>query len=396
MAQDITQNVLAAYVTFGAEGNAQALQVDGWSVPESGFTWSTGDGSRIRIPYRPGRGRLTLEISVIPMRAPGVAPQVLTVLVNGVACGTETVDLECTLGFLLHNVPPGPGGDIELGLHHPGAAAPADYVGGTDTRRLGVAVQEIVLQWLPDERPFTPRRRGSLALRPPALLAEMVRGCTGLAAADLLPYFESIGNNCEFGLVQRMYQVEQLGLLRFGGIAPADLLRGLDTGFDRIDDPAQITLLTESNAGREEYVIRSERYRAQFHSFTSTATPPDEMRRKMVAHLGLLRRKFEETLQGGQSIFVLHHPSCASVAQVRPFLNVLRSWGPTALLFVTADDQPVGSVDQLAADLFQGHIDQLMPQDHPDQINDAAWLSICANTYRMWREGGGGRALDDE
>ncbi len=378
----------AAYVRFGVAGDAAALQIDGWSVPEDGFTWSLGEGSRIRIPYRAGQGTLWLELTVTPMRAvPAVPHQVLTVVVDGTQCGTETVGMACTLAFPLRGIAGGSSGEIELCLMHPGAAVPADCTESDDQRRLGVAVHEILLHWHPAEPDFTPRFRSALPVPHPDMLFENVRGCTGLDPAALMFQFESIGHNCEFGLVQRILKAEPLGLLRFGGIPPADLLRGLDCGFDGIDDPAQIAFDTEVNEGRDEYVVRADRYAMRFHSFVSVAdTPHAEMLHKMAVHLSFLRRMFEEKLRGGETIFVLHHAACGSVAQVRPFLNVLRSWGPTALLFVTAGTGEMGSVDQVAADMFHGHIDRFMTQFDANEINAPAWLSICANTYRMWRE----------
>jgi hypothetical protein len=393
---------LAAHVQFGTGGNALPLQGEGWSVPEQGFTWSIGQSSRLRIPYIAGTGTLNLEMTLSPMWVEEKVPlQELVLRINGVEYEKEIFDHGyTTMGFPLRDIPSGQGGELDIVCLHPKAAAPADHIGGYDYRRLAIGFHEILLVWQPPEPEFPLRSRPPLPVPHPDMLPEMVRGCTALSAPELIKKFESLGHNCEFGLVQRILQAEPIGLLRFGGIAPKDILRGLEQGFEGIDDPTQITLLTEMNAGTEQYVIRCERYGMQFHSFHATAeTPPERMRERMSQHLGLLRRKFVEDMHAGDKIFVLHHPACNSVAQVRPYLNLLREYGPSALLFVTPaqkdsarkrKDASSGSADQIAPDLFQGHIDFMMQQNDPKRISAPAWLSLCANTYRLWRESGGG------
>jgi hypothetical protein len=380
---------LAAHLLFGAAGNAGPCQISGWSTPEDGFTWCTGETSQLNIPYRPGSGTLTLELMLMPLRiSPTTPSQRLTILINDASCASETIATACSLAYPLRAVPPG-AGQLAMTLHHPDAASPADLFGGNDHRRLAIALFEIRLYWQPAEPAITPRYRPPLCVPQPGSLPEAVRGCTALSPADLMFRFESIGNNCEFGLVQRRLNAEPVGLLRFAGIWPEHLLQGLRTGFEGIDDPAQIYLETEQNAGREEYVVCCQSYGVRFHSFMPVSeTPPDAMRQKMAAHLKFLRRKFLEQLAAGTSIFTLHHPACATEAQARPFLHALRHWGPTALLFVTPDTLPPGSVHQLAPDLFHAHTDRIMRVDHPDDINVPAWLSICANAYRLWREAG--------
>ncbi len=46
--------------------------------------------------------------------------------------------------------------------------------------------------------------------------------------ADLLSRFESLGDGCEFGLVQRNFGAEPLGLLRWAGIPPWALIDSLN------------------------------------------------------------------------------------------------------------------------------------------------------------------------
>ena len=54
---------------------------------------------------------------------------------------------------------------------------------------------------------------------------------TGLTLPDLAFRFESVGENCEFGLFQRRCDAEPLGLLRFSSTFMRNLIRGVQSGF---------------------------------------------------------------------------------------------------------------------------------------------------------------------
>ena len=51
--------------------------------------------------------------------------------------------------------------------------------------------------------------------------------------------FESLGDNCEFGLFQRMCNAEPLGLFRFAGGYLPEIIRGLNSGFSGLWGPGE-------------------------------------------------------------------------------------------------------------------------------------------------------------
>jgi hypothetical protein len=103
--------------------------------------------------------------------------------------------------------------------------------------------------------------------------------------------------------------------------------------------------------------------------------------------LGFLRRKLSEDLRDGGKIFVFQHPEARSTAHVLPLLNLLRSFGPNTLLFVTEGGaQQAGCVTQLAPDLLHGQVAQLAPSYEATRADVASWVQVCANAYRLWRE----------
>ena len=63
-----------------------------------------------------------------------------------------------------------------------------------------------------------------------------------LADRDLVLRFESLGDNCELGLVQRAAGVEPLGLLRFADSSLDRLVRLLDARADGIAEPSKVAV----------------------------------------------------------------------------------------------------------------------------------------------------------
>jgi hypothetical protein len=59
---------------------------------------------------------------------------------------------------------------------------------------------------------------------------------------EIVSQFESIGDNCEFGLYQRHVEVEPINLFRFSSAALPHLLNVLTTRFSGVGDPANVHL----------------------------------------------------------------------------------------------------------------------------------------------------------
>jgi hypothetical protein len=371
-------------ITFGLGGNAAPLLGEGWSFPEEGFVWTVGALSRLRLPAPPAANDLVLELKVHGLCVPHALPaQTLTLEADGAPIGSAEVSDVITLAFAM------PGevtarGVLDVTLRHPDAVSPAVLGIGEDERKLAIAVFELRL-WR--TRPM----RTKLPLLPPVAVGtggrdEALRSACGLLPADLMMRFESIGQNCEFGLVQRAVQAEPLSLLRFAGIELWSLMRGLETGFDSIHDPTHFKLTTGVMDGRPEYMIFATRHWVRFHTgiFISDMPNITSVIERARNYLEFLQRRFVETLSAGNRIFVLQHPGAMDAAHALPVLSRLCAHGPNSLLYVTeSETMAPGTVQQEAGGLYHGFTDVLPPPDEPDRINVGAWLSLCANTLLL-------------
>jgi capsular polysaccharide biosynthesis protein len=209
----------------------------------------------------------------------------------------------------------------------------------------------------------------------------------------LVARFESLGDNCEFGLVQRWAGAEPLGLLRFAGLPGdsrlEDLVAGIECGFDGLGEPdsIEITIGGRPGDGDREYLIRESRYQLFYHTFLRPTDMAEAgLRKSEATRLRFLRRKLLADLASAEKIFIWKCNDPVEPPRIERLFAALRRYGPITLLWVCAEDHApgrVGSVEQLAPGLLRGVIDRFAPYDDMNRISHDTWYAICANALRM-------------
>ena len=382
----------ACHLRFGQGGNGAACQLQGFSHPEDGFTWMLGPLAELVIPVPPGEGDLLLEMSVHAFIGPGLPAQRIGVAVNAIDLAEVTARGTAVLGVRIPASCCAAKRTLRLTFHLPDATSPHALEGTDDVRQLGCQMRELLLRWQQPEPASPPRHRARLPFQPgdtPARTDELIRYTTGLAPEALLSQFESLGHNCEFGLVQRRCGAEPQGLLRFVGIELHQLWRGLRCGFTGVSDPARLTAYASDGETPEWMLIHAD-YNMHTHSFQAAARVAlADMVAAQAQRLSLQHRRFLEVLASGEKLFTVQGMMPMATADALPILHALRSYGDNALLFVTTSATgAAGSVDMLGPHLFRGHMDAFAPVGKADQFDLPSWLSVCANAYRLWRESG--------
>jgi capsular polysaccharide biosynthesis protein len=208
----------------------------------------------------------------------------------------------------------------------------------------------------------------------------------------LMLCFESLGDSCEFGLVQRNAGVEPLGLLRFNGIhVPPEfrlekLVAALERKFDRLGAPGTITVIPEGLPGQRELMVYESCYNLHYHTgiFESSAEPLVQAEREMT-RLTFLRRKLLDDLGSGEKIFIWKSTASTHAKHVRPLLDVLRRLGPNTLLWVVkADtDHLPGTVERLEPDFIKGYVRRFAPWPHTTDIDWASWFEVCWHAHEV-------------
>jgi hypothetical protein len=209
---------------------------------------------------------------------------------------------------------------------------------------------------------------------------------------ELMLAFESLGDNCEFGLVQRRGGAEPLGLLRFAGIfLPIEvrlekLAVALERRFEGLGAADTVAVYLAGEPGHREFMVRESAYDLMYHTGVAEGdVEPREMLEREIKRLSFLRCKLLEDLQVGEKIWVWKSAATTDAIQVQPLLEALRAQGPNTLLWVVEgdEDHPPGSIEQLDRDFIKGYIERFAPYDSAPDIRPVSWFEMCQNTYLL-------------
>ncbi|HTQ99078.1 MAG TPA: hypothetical protein VMH83_03770, partial [Candidatus Acidoferrum sp.] len=147
-----------------------------------------------------------------------------------------------------------------------------------------------------------------------AIVAEGVRGAevdrfllndfVQQLAADNSIYcrFESLGDDCEFGTVQRRLGQEPLGLLRFASIPLATLIKLLDNGFANFAAVENCELRIVESGDKSQYDLYDRAYGYQIHTFINVDKTSDmpSILVGFCARVQFLTRKLLDDLATGE------------------------------------------------------------------------------------------------
>jgi hypothetical protein len=333
-----------------------------------------------------------VTLDVIPfVQAPALPSQRLIVSVNNTVIGSNTISRPTLLGYRIPGHLVAHADRVLVTLQHPDATRPSDLSNIADTRQLAFAVREAKLYRITDTaRRHRTRLPAGLMLGSgderggcggaPAALAEWAAARTGLNLTELAMQFESLGENCEFGLFQRRCDAEPLGLLRFSSTFMRNLIRGIDTGFEGLGAIEDIEPRLEGG-DRKEYMIHERRFGLVYHTFVFEGQRSMWlMREQESARLKFLRRKFMEELASPEKIFV-YKLLGMSKEEILPLHMALNRHGEATLLWVVPaeKDRPAGTVEVVMPGLLKGYIDRFAPDDNAHDFSFDGWLRVCAN-----------------
>jgi tetratricopeptide (TPR) repeat protein len=183
------------------------------------------------------------------------------------------------------------------------------------------------------------------------------------AAENLFSRFESLGGTatgCEFGMVQRKFGSEGIGLLRWTRSSIGNLVDALNSNLEGVGEEQHTELLTvRFSADREEYVTADRRFGMKSNTFIKVSDAPyEKMFTQTCRRLRFLRNKLIEDLRAAEKIFVFKVQDPEPDAALRALYAAARRYGNVTLLCVREADAENrrGTIRIIEPGLFVGHI----------------------------------------
>jgi len=201
---------------------------------------------------------------------------------------------------------------------------------------------------------------------------------------EIVSAFESLGSNCDFGQLQRYFGAEPLGLLRWAGTEPEEIIAAARAKFAGVGEPENTVIEVWDNG---EYCVSDRRFNMLMHSFTfETVVDRETFTTQQIKRGRYLRRKLIEDLEGAEKLFVYKSPDM-SEAEAHELFAALREIGPVWLLAVRAadDGHAPGTVQAAGDGLLFGYTDQFGFPGTPSPATVAVWTAICERAYALWR-----------
>lgn len=361
----------------------------GWSHAEAQARWMTGSESTLMLGSIPFQGACTLYLDLMPIAGSlPLPPQRLDILVNGHSVGAFALE-HAQRRTLVCDVPGAAiarKAAVSVVFRHPDGATPASVIPGShDGRHLCFYLYDLFLQ---DGTAAHRARRHDLST---ALQSPIARSVTAVADAegppdaDLAANFESLGNDCELGFVQRQLGAEPIGLLRFAGMPLVHLVRGLRSGFEGLAEDVSFRMETDVYS---ELIGVDDRYKLEYH--TSRYRPeadPALLRPAEMVRQKYLAKKLIEDLEDAEKIFVIKDKLGLPGDYLLLLLDAVRARGPGVLLWVDVADEAhaAGSAEVIMPGLMKGYVDRFanLPQG-PHTTSLDSWRTMLGRAHALW------------
>ena len=198
---------------------------------------------------------------------------------------------------------------------------------------------------------------------------------------DLVMGFESMGDNCEFGLMQRMVGSERLSLLRYAGVGNIErLAAAIANGFDGLGENNDIGISQHGN----EWMAHAFGPGLAFHTGRSVdAISHERILQEETRKLAFMAQKFIGDAEAAEKIFVYRvlrdeRGGADGTRGMDLIYDALSKHGPVRLLWVNlADDaNPHATVRHVRDRLYRGYIDHLAPHWNAFDFRPRSWLQL--------------------
>jgi hypothetical protein len=189
---------------------------------------------------------------------------------------------------------------------------------------------------------------------------------------------ESIGRNCEFGLVQRHLNLEPVSLLRWAGSeAPAGLIDGLRNEFAELAEKMDgVHAPNDGPLHQRHWWLTCRRYGILFHTDQRPSLKTaDEATDKVRPRLRRLAERLFEDIRLGEKLFVYSSAEFTDPLDGLPLIDAFRcAGGRGPLLIVAAGSQQ--DVEQIDHNTYGAMLPRLTTWNGANGFDQSAWERI--------------------
>ena len=202
----------------------------------------------------------------------------------------------------------------------------------------------------------------------------------GIPCVDLAAKFDCLGNDCEFGFVQRKCGAEPLGLFRFSNPEHDVILRAVSSAYADVATGCDVEL--DKQVPRREWIVVDRPNRLREHTFIYEGDQEaSTVRAKQLARIAFLRRNAIENLLNAARIYVIKAGQGHLTREITANIAAaLQAPGPNMLLWVEPGDE-VGRIDDYGNGLLRGTIDRLTVQPNGPSFSFAGWLAVLVGAW---------------
>ncbi len=190
--------------------------------------------------------------------------------------------------------------------------------------------------------------------------------------------FESLGNNCELGIVQRANGYDTPGLFRNTGFLHiAQIIHALESHFAGMFESGRFDYIIRG--GWPDYALHCRQHGFVFHTGISCEQPLSaEICARNVAAFQFMLQKLRRDLDLGEKIFVYRSEQPIPDSEIARLHAAIRAYGPGWLLYVREDRAaPRAGVVLHSPGLLVATVPQLSNSNPPD-IDMPAWDRVAS------------------
>ncbi len=360
---------------------AEAELKRGFGRLENGYVWSVGDESEFIVPLD-GHGLPVLVLlDMRPVEKPVIGTrQRIVIGADDKLLGFFELRAHLVLALRIEPKP----GQFRTVLHIRNLDAGQDAGGplNDENMHLAWALHSVRTIGAPPccDPGFMPPLPGT---RADGTLDRAVQDRTGLALAELVTHFESLGNCCELGILQLELLGRELpSLLRTSGIPQRELVEGLARDFDLLGRPDTMRFFFRPEPDPTWRLTSGLYGLSNPTPYPRTAPVPDDAITRASRAMAWLAAKFLRDQTEGDKIYVLRLPVTASIDEAMlAVLAMLRRRSSAPILFLAADHSSErGSVTRLANGVVRG---QLGPEAAGRGMDQDVLIGLLANAWAL-------------